>query len=188
MRNLQVGDTDLMGNRFNGHDLHIALRAKGIESDHLVWRKASDDEHTFEIARSIPNREGINLAAMALEAAYSTRAAFTPFSYDLLFDPMFLNADVVHYHLVHNQFFDVGHLPILSHLKPTVWTLHDPWAITGHCVYPMGCDRWQNGCGDCPSLALDFAVTHDTTALNWEIKRLAIQQSSLDVIVASRWM
>ena len=36
---------------------------------------------------------------------------------------------------------------------PVVWTLHDFWAITGHCVHfdYIGCNKWQIGCESCPN-------------------------------------
>ena len=45
--------------------------------------------------------------------------------------------DVVHLHNLHGSYL---HLPTLfAYLKendlPTVWTLHDCWAFTGHCAY-----------------------------------------------------
>ena len=31
-----------------------------------------------------------------------------------------------------------------------VWTMHDNWAITGHCAYfdLRKCEKWKSGCGD----------------------------------------
>lgn len=45
--------------------------------------------------------------------------------------------DIVHLHNLHGSYL---HLPTLfAYLKendlPTVWTLHDCWAFTGHCAY-----------------------------------------------------
>lgn len=33
---------------------------------------------------------------------------------------------------------------------PVVWTIHDIWSITGHCIAGL-CDNWKNGCGKCPN-------------------------------------
>jgi glycosyltransferase involved in cell wall biosynthesis len=69
-----------------------------------------------------------------------------------------------------------------------VWTLHDPWAMTGHCVHPLDCSRWLTGCGKCPDLARNFTVWFDTTALVWKAKRDAYARAPLTLVVASRWM
>ena len=51
LRTLQIGNTDAIGNRFNGQDLHVALRRRGIESSHGVWFKEWGDPDTWELAR-----------------------------------------------------------------------------------------------------------------------------------------
>ena len=104
--------------------------------------------------------------------------------------------DIVHLHNLHGSYL---HLPTLfAYLKendlPTVWTLHDCWAFTGHCAYfslgedaaPVdgggrrrraetcgeGCLRWQSGCGHC-SLLREYPRSwfRDQSARNWREKR-----------------
>ena len=188
MKVVHIGDNVLSGHRFNGHDLGRYLREAGISSDHLVWWKNCDDQYTFEIAGHSKSREGIRDLCNRLNDRYGTNALFYPFSYDLLFDEIFLRSDVVHLHLIHNNFFDIGHLPIISRLKPVVWTLHDPWPIAGHCVHSFDCTNWITGCSDCPYLAELFGIKFDSSALNWENKKLIFGASDLDLIVTSRWM
>ena len=57
------------------------------------------------------------------------------------------NADVVHLHNLHGGYFDLTVLPALTQARPTILTLHDEWAFTGHCAYTLGCDRWRDACG-----------------------------------------
>jgi glycosyltransferase involved in cell wall biosynthesis len=101
---------------------------------------------------------------------------------------MFLECDVVHLHLIHNNFFNIEHLPLISYIKPVVWTLHDPWALTGHCIHPLDCQQWKTGCEICPDLHREFSIKQDTTAINWENKRIIFQSCDMDIIVASQWM
>jgi glycosyltransferase involved in cell wall biosynthesis len=79
-------------------------------------------------------------------------------------------------------------LPKITALKPTVWTLHDPWAMTGHCIYPFDCERWQSGCGDCPYLNSPMPLLFDTTRFLFNYKHRAYQKAKFDIIVASKWM
>ena len=188
MKNLQVSDNDLFGNRFNGHDLHLYLRDNGIESNQIVWQKRSKDPFTFEIARNIENRYSINSESNSIQKTFSTHASLYPFSYSLFFDSLFLETDIVHYHLIHNYFFNISHLPMLTKLKPTVWSLHDPWAVTGHCIHFFACDKWKYGCGDCPNMGSDFVLQNDATALNWEMKKQIYSMCKLDIVVVSKWM
>lgn len=188
MKVIQIGDNVKYGHRFNGHDLGKYLRSRGINSEHLVWWKNITDPFTNELSSNFIGKEELKGFFSNLNSFYSTNSLFYPFSYDLLFNDSFLDCDVVHLHLIHNGFFGIEHLPIISHLKPVVWTLHDPWAFSGHCIYSMECNRWREGCGECPDLKRTFEIQNDATALNWEYKKLLFQSSDLDIIVASNWM
>ena len=188
MKVLNIGDNVVFGHRFNGHDLSISLRSRGIDAQHLVWWKNLEEPNTHEIASDWRDRAGARDYFTEINLYYGSHGLFYPFYYQLLFNQQFLESDVIHFQLLHNSFFGMEHLPLLSRIKPVVWTLHDPWAITGHCVHPLHCERWQAGCGDCPMLDLTFSLRQDTTALNWEYKRLIFQSSDLDIVVASQWM
>jgi len=185
---VNIGDNDLYGQRFNNHMLSRYLRKKLINSHELVWKKRSNEGQVSEIASNLYDREGINNYSNSLDRYYDSHSTNSPFSFHLLYETIFLDSDIVHYHLIHNHFFNIKDMPILSKVKPTVWTLHDPWAVTGHCIHFFECERWKQGCGDCPNLNEIFKINNDTTALNWEIKRLYFSASQFDIIVASEWM
>lgn len=102
--------------------------------------------------------------------------------------PAYKSADVLHLHIIHSGYFSLWALPCITQRKPTVWTLHDPWAITGHCIYPSNCDRWKTGCGECPNLNTPQPLYVDRTAFLFKYKRHVYRKSKLDVIVASKWM
>lgn len=187
MKNLQIGDNDLIGNKFNGHDLHFYLKDKGWNSFHLTANKQSDDENTF----IIPTIADLKLKYELYqehESYYAIHGMLYPFVYDIIYNKLFLETDIVHYHLIHNYFFNIHLLPIMTKLKPSVWTLHDPWALSGHCIHSFDCEKWKTGCGDCTYLDTHFAMSPDNTAFNFELKRQAIQNSDISVIVASKWM
>jgi glycosyltransferase involved in cell wall biosynthesis len=77
---------------------------------------------------------------------------------------------------------------MLSRRVPVVLVLADSWLFTGHCACPLGCERWQLGCGSCPDLAIPPAVERDATARNWQRKRRIVQDSRLFVVAPSRWL
>lgn len=188
VNNVHVGDNDLIGSRFNGHDLHRYLRQRGIEASHLVKVKQSDDPHTHLLDEGYLKRPAYDTAVNLLERRYNSHALHGPLGMALLDNPLFLNADIVHYHLIHNASFNISLLPTLTALKPSVWTIHDAWAFTGHCIQPLDCERWKIGCGECPYLDTPFVLSRDTSALHWEIKRDILQRCQLDLIVASQHM
>ena len=45
--NLQVGDNDLIGNKFNGHNLHLLLQEHNIKAYHYVTYRHSEDPNTI---------------------------------------------------------------------------------------------------------------------------------------------
>jgi len=161
--NLQISSFDLTGQRFNGHDLHFFLRESGIDSKQLVLNKQSNDENTY------------------------TFNFFEHCSKELIHQKLLLESDIIHMHLVHN-IFDINYLPILTKLKPTIITLHDPFFLGGHCVHHFECEKWKSHCEDCMHLDKDFVLYKDISALNYAIKKEAIQNSQISAIVASEWM
>ena len=62
--------------------------------------------------------------------------------------------DIIHLHNIHGYY--INYQVLFSYLReakiPVVWTLHDCWAMTGHCSHfeYVGCARWKTGCYDCP--------------------------------------
>jgi glycosyltransferase involved in cell wall biosynthesis len=187
MNVIQVGNTDLVGRRFNGHDLHVEMRRRGINSRHCVWEKRSNDEYTWQLANASKHWM-FDWGIRAVEKKLSFQSLLFPYSWKLLFDDRFRSSNIVHYHLLHTGFFSLPSLPFLTHDKASVWTLHDPWAMTGHCVHPFSCEQWKTGCGQCPDLNIPFQMRRDRTSAMYRIKKWTYQASNIDIIVASKWM
>ena len=99
-------------------------------------------------------------------------------------------ADLLHLHNLHGDYFNLWSLPLLSALKPTVWTLHDMQALTGHCAHSLDCERWrpETGCGHCPSLSSYPPVWRDTTRQLWQDKHTIYAHSSLYLVTPSVWL
>lgn len=187
-RNLQINDNDLIGNKFNGHNLHLYLLYKGFQSDQLVWNKQSNDPNTYIIAGDKPERDSVKTMIKSLNYEYGLNGTNNIQTYDILCNELFLKSDIIHYHLLHNDIGDLNVLPLLTRLKPSVWTLHDTWAIGGHCIHHFDCLNWQKHCGDCPHMDTYIPIKRDSSALNYAIKKDAILRSNFHAIVASKWM
>lgn len=175
-RNLLVGDNDLVGNKFNGHDLHINLRKRNVDSSHLVWNKESDDPNTYLIAGGRPDRIDLWNYIRKIQGDYDLDNIQNPLIYEILYNKLFLDADVVHLHLLHNGLWDLNLLPIMSSLKPIVLTIHDMWIVSGH---PRAVERPDY------FLPLRDIKNYD---LNYELKKRAFEDSNISLIVASRYM
>lgn len=96
--------------------------------------------------------------------------------------------DLIHFHNLHNDFFDLRRLPELSQRVPSVLTLHDAWLLSGHCAFPLDCERWKIGCGDCPDLEIFPSIKRDGTAFNWRQKQNIFKNSKLFVSTPSKWL
>lgn len=195
MRVLQVNCWDLLGSRFNGREINKFLQKNGHDAYQCVWIKKGGDPKTWALLEGIrhSNRklspvDWINAGIEASERALSLQSLLYPWSLQLLFDHRFLGSDVVHYHLLHNGYFSLLTMPKLTRLKPSVWTIHDPWLMTGHCVYPYACGRWKTGCGECPDLKTFMPMWFDNTSYMFKVKKDILERSQVEIVVASRYM
>ena len=194
MNILQVNFSDLFGNRFNGRDLNKLFESEGHNTSHCVWLKQGHDEDTWRLSNLlyrgyfITLRDIVNRMIYFIERGLSVQSLLYPWSLQLFFDKRFRMADVVHYHLIHANYFSLLTLPYLTKMKPSVWTIHDPWAMTGHCVYPYDCDRWKHFCGSCPKLGTVIPMCFDNTRLMARIKRSVYNKLDIDLVFASKYM
>ncbi len=184
---VQIGRSDLLGGRFNGYSVAEHLRNRGVASSHLVHDKRSTDDNVRTVFAGERTRKFIE-ATSRLEFRLGHHAILQLNSFILPVNRAFRDADVSHYHIIHDGFFSVAAMPLLSRLKPTIWTWHDPWPMTGHCIYPMECEGWKRGCGSCPDLERTFTMKFDNTRQAFALKRRIARASRLHIVVASQWM
>jgi glycosyltransferase involved in cell wall biosynthesis len=175
--NLQIGDNDLIGNKFNGYELHLSLRTRGIDSSHLVWNKESKDNSTYVIAGEKADRNAIRAYNEYIQRLYDLDNVHNPLIYDIIYNKLFLDADIIHLHLMHNGLWDLNLLPFMSKLKPIVWSVHDMWIATGSEHAKERRDYYF------PPL-----TGTKNTELNWEFKKEAIKNSNVKFVVASKYM
>jgi glycosyltransferase involved in cell wall biosynthesis len=186
MKVLQVNGYESPGRRFNGLSITPLLKKYDVESRHLIWEK--DTQNPEVLTFEGKNTRKINRIINRVERLTSMQSVLYPHAKQMMKMPAFEEADVLHLHIIHSGYMSLGDLPEITRRKPTVWTLHDPWAMTGHCVYPFECKRWMTGCGKCPDLDIHFPLLMDTTAFLFKYKKRAYNKSKFDVIVASKWM
>ena len=194
MKVLHVNNTDLDGRGFNGYDLMSGLEQLGVTASMVVTDKKSDSPNVVELNLSGLGRTGRHLLRIGREFTKRTKiraldeVMLRSRARILASLPQFREADVVHYHLIHNDVISVSDLPWLAGIKPTVWSWHDPWPTTGHCTHPLDCEGWLHGCAPCPHLDWEFPIERDIAGALWERKRTAYARTSAEVLVASPWM
>lgn len=172
--NLQIGDNDLIGNKFNGHDLHINLRKMNVDASHLVWNKESDDPNTYVIAGQDWDRDHYRGISTFLRNRYSLDYVNNHLMYEIMYNKLFLDADIIHMHLMHNGLLDFAPLVLAARLKPIVWTIHDSWIISGDEI--TGYDEGYFFPTDAKDMAVSYAI-----------KKAAIQSADITYIANSKY-
>lgn len=105
-----------------------------------------------------------------------------------------IQPDVVHLHNIYSYFLNVELL--LRFLKKenikTIWTIHDFWAMTGHCTHfeAAECFRWKEQCGTCPQLnKFPYSRFFDrTTNLLNKKKSIYADWDNLHLATVSKWV
>lgn len=184
---LHVNNVDLYGRRFNGFDLLSELRSRGIRGEQAVLSKLSHSPNVFPLFQTRAD-ENLHGALARVEARHSMNNLLFPWGRRLMTTKAFARADLLHCHLIHNQMVSLFDLPVLFSARPTVWTFHDPWPLTGHCIYPRQCEKWQTGCEGCPSLDVMFPMREDHADRMWRVKRDVYSHLDVDIVVASDFM
>ncbi len=184
MKIIQINNTDLPGARFNGYNLQKNFNSRGINTKQLVYEKLSNDENVITFSDSVNTSD----IYREFENKYSIKSIVFPYAHKIMNMREFLDADIVHYHLIHNYILSILDFPKLVSLKKSVWTIHDPWVFTGHCIYPMNCKKYLSGCIDCEHLDRNFSMLRDNAADMWELKKKIFNSFDIDIVVASKWM
>lgn len=111
-----------------------------------------------------------------------------PFSYNICEpDPGWV-PDVIQLHNLHPNYFDLRALPSLAKRCKVVWTLHDAWAFTGHCAYPIECESWRTGCGRCQHLYRYPAIRRDSSEINLSRKKETLLKSNVQLVTPCEWL
>lgn len=186
MKVLQINGYESPGRRFNGLSLIPYLHEHGVESTHYIWEKDTNDNDVLTSQGKFFRI--FNKFIRGVEKVLSLQSVLFPTSREIMSTSAFKNADIVHLHIIHSGYLSLLSLGSISKKKPLVWTLHDPWAMTGHCIYPFECKKWISGCSQCENLNTHFSLRRDNTRLLFKFKEFAYKRAKFDVIVASIWM
>jgi glycosyltransferase involved in cell wall biosynthesis len=195
------------------HQLHRHYTARGVDSWLVVAEKQTDDSKVIELsndsyrpawtralwraAEGLPGSRGYHLLDRALRTVadpirmLQIQRGIETISYPASARiPQLIPAplDILHLHNLHGDYFDLRALSALNALVPTIYTLHDAWPLTGHCAYPMQCEKWRTGCGDCEYLDRYVGIRRDGSAQNARIKRKALTESGVRLAAPSRWL
>ncbi len=174
-------------------DLASVLEEQGHEVK-IAYGRENVPEQFQRYAVRIGNDRDVKLhgvkARVLDEAGFGSRQVTIRFiQWVREFDP-----DVIHLHNLHGYYIHIGILfdYLRSCGKKIIWTLHDCWSFTGHCVYfdYAGCDKWKTGCGKCPQKKeYPSCIGMGASKRNYQRKkRLFTGIPSLTLVTPSRWL
>ena len=102
--------------------------------------------------------------------------------------------DLIHLHNLHGYYLNYELL--MNYLKqtkkPVIWTLHDCWSFTGHCVHfeYAGCEKYKTGCFECPELSqYPKSLLSDASKTNYALKKQVFTGfDKMKLVTPSLWL
>jgi glycosyltransferase involved in cell wall biosynthesis len=182
---LHVNSSDGSGGAaIAAYRLHQGLISQGIDSRLLVGSSQLGGDRTAVI----PRQRKLEM----LIGRLTWNLGFNDFncvsSFKIPDQPFYKEADILNFHNLHGGYFNYLALPKITEKKPAIFTLHDMWSFTGHCIYSDDCDRWQTGCGKCPYPDTYPSIRRDSTHIEWLLKRKIYASSNLVIVTLSKWL
>jgi glycosyltransferase involved in cell wall biosynthesis len=105
-----------------------------------------------------------------------------------------IKPDIIHLHNIHGYY--INYKILFDYLSiadiPVVWTLHDCWAITGHCAYfdYISCNKWKIQCHSC-QLIKEYPASFfvDRSKSNYlQKKELFTSVNNITLVPVSNWL
>lgn len=103
--------------------------------------------------------------------------------------------DLIHIHCLHGYYANINRMFSLfsKYSFKIVWTMHDLWAITGHCCYfdLANCYKWEKQCYKCP-LKKEYpkSILLDRSRKNFinKLKCFKKIQTKTTIVSPSKWI
>lgn len=186
MRILQINTADTKGGAGKvAYELKNELFKRGHTSTLLVSRRyAKDDDNVILI------RPENNLRRKILKKlTYYLANDLNLFPSEHIFKmPEFKNANIIHCHNLHTNYFNLRTLKKMSATKPVVWTFHDMWPITAHCGHAFDGKIKDNGFFACPSLDIYPPIAWHNEKYLERQKRKIYEKSNFHIVTPSQWL
>jgi glycosyltransferase involved in cell wall biosynthesis len=93
-----------------------------------------------------------------------------------------------HFHNLHGDYFPLSCIPALTNTVSAIWTLHDMWAFTGHCVHSFKCERWIGNCYQCEHLDYHYPIEKDVCSARMEGRKEIYDRAKIIIAVPSQWL
>lgn len=186
MNILEVNCTDIKGHLFNGYDLMMELNKDDNFNIHqVVLRRISKSPYVVADLENLLLEQFLT----KLEIMYSITNTLSPNGSKLNKIKEFKEADIVHFHILHNAFISLLDYPKLFSQHKSIWTIHDPWIMTGNCLHPLKCEQWKSGCKHCTGKGVMlYAMQDNNVEFMWKLKEHVLKMLNPHVVVSSMYM
>jgi len=194
---LVIGTADKVGGAARvGWDIGKNIKKYGYDTKFIVGYKKSNSPNVYELKKNsfiakIESKTRYNLVSFLRFIRAFLLANDIDFgaSDEILNHPWYKKADIVHCHNLHGNFFRLETLSKIASEKPTIWTLHDGWALTAHCAHCYDCERYNNGKHFTFGLKRYGAMLWNNSDYLWNKKKgIYASSSKINVVVPSRWL
>ena len=189
MKVVEINDNDIYGKVFNGYDIAENLnKEEDFNVTQIVINKFSDAKFVKPLFK---NRIGLDYEHILFKLSNDILSVHSLLSITTDYlenNSVYQAADLAHYHQFHNTHLNLIKLKEMALKKPTILSFHDPWFITGRCVHPDNCLKFETGCEKCPNLNNLFLFSIDYCNELWKIKKDVLESSDIDIIVPSKFM
>lgn len=196
---LMIGTMDNIGGAASvSLTLGNILVKQGYDVKYLVGYKHSANKNVQELGLRNKYKSLVGLSNIAGFDLYYLLKYFKSFllandidsgsSNEITYHPWFEEADIVHFHNIHGNFFKLNSLESITRLKKTVWTLHDLWSVTAHCGSCYDCGDWNEGKHFTPGIHHYQAMLWNNANYLWNKKRSIYSKSHLNLVTPSNWL
>lgn len=172
-------------------DLGTMVEENGGEYRVIYGRGYSEDYHAVKLTNKVDVLFHALFSRVTDKAGfYSKRSTERMVEYIKNYNP-----DIIHLHNLHGYYINIEVL--FKYLKneykgKVIWTLHDCWAFTGHCVHYswVKCDKWKTGCFNCPQKKeYPSSLLKDNSKKNYLIKKqIFTSLEKMKIITVSDWL
>lgn len=172
-------------------DLYKVLEKHGDECKIAYGRRGEPDGiNTIKICNKFDNLIHIGISMIFDNSAFLSKIKTKKFVKKI----EEYNPDIIQLHSLLGYYIDVDTLVtfLAKFNKPVVYTLHNCWSFTGHCVYfdYVKCDKWKTGCEHCPQkLTYPPSLIFDRSKQNYKRKKELFNNiKDLTIVTPSKWL
>ena len=177
--------SDGIGSRFNGLSITKALGDLDVEYK-LFAGKVHLGGHVNSLGKEFVEKNSTAHARVSkIESRLGLQSKLFWTTREIFQTKEYVEADLIHLHILHNGWFRLEE--VLRIKKPIVWTIHDLWITTGHCIAPGECEMWKRNCLKCPDLARPMSVERDRARFEVKRKEKILQELDARYIVSTNW-